>query len=389
MDAGGLGPFGPLGDQDRLKTEILARSMATMDYDAVALGEWDLAAGPAWVRRLVGWLRMPVLATNYALPDSESVRAAFFTVRGRRVGLVSFMDAGMARARGATWLDFEPWDAERSLVDSLRARSDVLVALAQVPDSAAAGRLAELYPGLDVIITAHEGKTITTMYRHRRTAVIGNAAEGRYLGRIEVAFKPDSTVDTVQGLLMPVAEGWGRRKAVDALLNEYYTRLQGLTSSASYEKERLKDLEEPEVEYVGSAACASCHSAEAAQYRTTLHAHAHRTLIDKKQERNPECQGCHTTGYGYRTGFATPASTPAMWNVGCESCHGPGAAHVRDTAAAYGAVTEATCKGCHTGSNSPKFDYAAYRPKIVHAPAVPDSSAGGGAHADSVGAGEQ
>lgn len=36
----------------------------------------------------------------------------------------------------------------------------------------------------------------------------------------------------------------------------------------------------------------------------------------------PLCDGCHSVNYNIET------KTPAEWNVGCEKCHGPGAAHV-------------------------------------------------------------
>ena len=37
----------------------------------------------------------------------------------------------------------------------------------------------------------------------------------------------------------------------------------------------------------------------------------------------PLCDGCHSVNYDIRT------KTPTEWNVGCEKCHGPGAAHAR------------------------------------------------------------
>jgi len=37
----------------------------------------------------------------------------------------------------------------------------------------------------------------------------------------------------------------------------------------------------------------------------------------------PLCDGCHSVNYNIQT------KTPSEWNVGCEKCHGPGAAHAR------------------------------------------------------------
>ena len=42
-----------------------------------------------------------------------------------------------------------------------------------------------------------------------------------------------------------------------------------------------------------------------------------------KRPTGPTCDGCHSVNYDIRTHSVTE------WNVGCERCHGPGAAHVR------------------------------------------------------------
>ena len=84
---------------------------------------------------------------------------------------------------------------------------------------------------------------------------------------------------------------------------------------------------------------------------------------------NSQCISCHATGY--RTGFdATTASYDSTWaemGVGCESCHGPGAAHVGDPTKPYGPF----------GKNA---GIAAFRPKPAAAPnADPATAAKSGA----------
>ena len=47
---------------------------------------------------------------------------------------------------------------------------------------------------------------------------------------------------------------------------------------------------------------------------------------DAKRPTGPLCDGCHSVNYDVRT------KTVTEWNVGCEKCHGPGGAHVRQPA---------------------------------------------------------
>ena len=117
--------------------------------------------------------------------------------------------------------------------------------------------------------------------------------------------------------------------------------------------------------FLGAEVCSRCHPGEATQWKSTPHAHAWQTLVDAKKDANPDCVKCHVVGYKQPGGFTTATETGAMSNVQCESCHGMGTQHEAFTAAHRG-VTEATCRGCHTSSTSPKFDFAIYSPHIMH-----------------------
>jgi hypothetical protein len=120
--------------------------------------------------------------------------------------------------------------------------------------------------------------------------------------------------------------------------------------------------------YVGSAACSGCHQPAYAWWSTHAHGHAYRTLQERNKEYNLDCVGCHVTGYEQPGGSTvTHNLNLALVNVGCESCHGPGAAHaknpeevgiLRDTPAS-------TCAQCHNTEHSDLFDYESYKKTLV------------------------
>ena len=64
----------------------------------------------------------------------------------------------------------------------------------------------------------------------------------------------------------------------------------------------------------------------------------------------PTCDGCHSVNYDIR------AKKPSEWNVGCETCHGPGTTHVAqpsranifDAANADAIASTDTCIQCHS-----------------------------------------
>ncbi|MEX2205188.1 MAG: redoxin domain-containing protein [Myxococcota bacterium] len=119
-------------------------------------------------------------------------------------------------------------------------------------------------------------------------------------------------------------------------------------------------------EYVGSAACQSCHVKEHELWAQSEHAHAFGTLAKSGDQKKADCQRCHTTGFGEPTGF--PHGGKTFENVGCESCHGPGKAHVESRGTAEGSVLRLTekcdscvilqiCGSCHDDANDPGFEF--------------------------------
>ncbi|MCB9507073.1 MAG: hypothetical protein H6697_05300 [Myxococcales bacterium] len=122
--------------------------------------------------------------------------------------------------------------------------------------------------------------------------------------------------------------------------------------------------------YVGGAVCATCHPAATELWRTTHHASAWQTLVDREKDFDRSCVGCHVTGYE-RPGGSTLGHTDGLTDVQCEQCHGPGSAHASDPTGAAGGIGVArevpatVCVGCHSPEHSPTFDYDAYRPRIL------------------------
>jgi hypothetical protein len=204
-----------------------------------------------------------------------------------------------------------------------------------------------------------------SLYRLDRSAVMGGGARGRHLVRADISFAADDSIRDFEGAYLPVIKAWGRRSWIDTLLNDYYERIKRLTMTAEFEQEILNSLEEPSIEYVGNEACSSCHAAETRQWTSTPHARARETLVAATSDHDTQCQACHSTGFGYRTGFATPKSSPQRYNVGCEACHGAGAVHAKNPSGRTDNVPGPASPSTH---NSPRFDYATCRPRSCTAP---------------------
>jgi hypothetical protein len=121
--------------------------------------------------------------------------------------------------------------------------------------------------------------------------------------------------------------------------------------------------------FVGGEACAKCHKKAVAFWKTTVHAHAWKTLVDGGKTGDDDCVSCHVTGYG-EIGGSSLGFTKKLEAIQCETCHGPGSIHVKeegleDPPAVRLDTPESTCVRCHNPKHSDTFQYVAYLRDIV------------------------
>ncbi len=128
-----------------------------------------------------------------------------------------------------------------------------------------------------------------------------------------------------------------------------------------------------DIAYVGSDACKSCHPAEFATFEKSPHAHSLQSLETRSKAGDASCLQCHTTAFGLPGGFPKSAASdakahPDLARVGCESCHGPGEAHIAPDAKRIGTIISLgdkcdscvilqICGGCHDDDNDPGFAF--------------------------------
>lgn len=139
---------------------------------------------------------------------------------------------------------------------------------------------------------------------------------------------------------IPLDSGIPDDPKVTAMISEYKRALARISKESN-----LADT--PLGAYTGHSSCSGCHAKNFAAWRNEAHARAFETLRKQGDGENPDCVGCHTTGYG-RRGFvlSPPERAKEFGGVGCEACHGPGKGHPGRRMSIPG---EKTCAGCHAG----------------------------------------
>jgi hypothetical protein len=356
VDVGNFMPY-----QQAIRADYAARLMGGMRYDAVNVGERELAEGIARVDSLARAHALPLVSASVLRADTRAPVFKPYVVRavgGVKVGVVGVTSPDMfalvpesqSRALAFAGLD----ESLKRWLPEARKRADLIVLLGQVSEEEAL-RLKGAYPGIDVVVRGV--RDIEQGAKQDGMRVARATRYGTGLGVLSVKVAKGG-VTGVEDRKVTFAKGAMADIEFQRVYEDYMTRMAEEANRAAAQRAQVPPLPDPET-------CASCHEDQVAQWRATPHAHAWETIVKDGRTKDPECVTCHTTRYGERGGFVSVEATPGLAGVGCLSCHRISEGHPNDTTEAP-EITPQVCVSCHDPKNSPAFKYEAYLTKVRH-----------------------
>ena len=208
----------PLGE---LKSDILAKAMAAMKYDAVVPGERDLAMGNQFIESLSG--RLPLLSCNLEFEGEEVGIPSLIVDRGGlKIGLIGVTLPTGDGMMAPGWVMADPDERVEKLTMELKDKVDLLVGLFHVGFDEGR-KLAEKYQNLDVVILGHGGTRIYDPILVGGTVVLKGETHGRSLGRLDLGLG-DSPVEQKSAELIPLGSDIEDQSGMLPFLDEYRTR---------------------------------------------------------------------------------------------------------------------------------------------------------------------
>lgn len=388
LDVGGhIKRFGP---QNEIKFAHIVDALKQMKYKGVALGKRDLALSAGDLLNVVSDADGPFVSANVSLFDADSdfiPKYRIVEINGRKIGITAVIGDGYRQEIKNDEIHIAPAaDALAKIVPEMQQKADFLVLLSQASPAETAA-LAQKFPQFQLAVTAggaDEPPLQPLPIANSKTGLIECGHKGMYL--------------VVIGIYGPGVPWRYQRVPVDARYNDAESMRDVMrTYQRRLEQAGLKGLGLNPVAhasgraFVGSQACADCHTSATKAYHLTTHSTAWKTLaeLDVPRHHDPECLSCHVVGwepqkfYPFKTGYLSADLTPLLKDNGCENCHGPGGSHV---AAEEGtekvsdaekllrrtqmhsdlATAEQSCRTCHDVDNSPAFNFADYWESIKH-----------------------
>ncbi len=396
------------GKQSEIKFSVTVDGLTQMGYRAIGFGPDDLRLPAPELVVVVApkdGQPSPFVCANVTVLD-PSFTSPYLVLEqgGKKIGLTAVLgDRSLQTINNSDLTVCAAAEGIKQVWPGLqRARCDLYVLIAQATSEESVA-LARQFPQFSLVVSAggiDEPTLQPDPIPGTKSQMIQVGVKGMYACVVGLY---DDAAQPLRYQRVPLDERFPDTEEMLKLLEAYQLQLQ----EEGFQGLGLRPQPQPTGgKYVGSEACKDCHGKAWRVWKNGLdkdsppkHAHAYATLERppkrSKIPRNfdPECISCHVVGwnpqkhYPYESGFLSPDSTPHLKGVGCESCHGPGKAHVdaengnvalsddQIDALRQGMVltlddAEQTCFECHDLDNSPAFSepgaFERYWAKIKH-----------------------
>ncbi len=397
-------PEAAVGQQER-KARAIAEGFQAMGLRARLAGALDDARGEAFHRGL-------------GLPELPSSGVQVLTVNGHQLGVVTAPSvaaarplAAQARADGAVFVvALVPTSFEAALGGLVEAKELDLVLAARPKDVLTAEENKLLGGSVKLAQVQNKGRSllrVDLLLRDRgptawvkgsgeldrelktlderielmraqvnepglgeelkalKKAKLDELAQRRStLAATPIALPPTGNAATFR--FVAIESSLPKQPAVEAIERAYNHDVGEL--NLRWAKEHGRDCEPASAEkpgFVGTAVCASCHPAPFEVWKRTKHPRAFEVLAAQGKQYHLDCIGCHVAGWQQPQGVCRIDQTEHRREVGCESCHGAGSAHVAvPTKETIRRGSAEVCVGCHDHENSPHFEYQRYLTQI-------------------------
>ena len=317
VDAGDI--FDGTAEIDAKRCAVNLKAMSTMGYDVVALSQADLSYDDAYLSRQRAIATFPFLGRHGTRDDSTQ--------------------PCLIEDVGEYTLAFVADVACETAV----SQADITLSLGTPEDP----------EHIDVIICPDD---IEPTVSEAGVLSVGCKPEGKTLGVLALWLDAHGKLSRHYATELALTGDVAESESVRQLLTDFYREVSQSSDLTPLFADRHLERDQQNG-YVSATACQQCHEQEYLQWSATRHAFAYQTLEKKERYFDAGCVSCHTTGFGYPTGFHIAASDAKLEGVQCETCHGPGKRHVGNPKKSNirSGADASLCLECHDTEHSPGF----------------------------------
>lgn len=223
MDAGnGLWSQRPLTQQTQGK--VMIDAMNLLGYDAMAIGDLDLALGPDVLRQRIADAEFPILSANLLLAGEEKLVAqpyAVLTMGDHRVAIIGLTWDGAAVSANQYVL-LKADDVLARYVSELSEQSDIVVVLSTMGFEEDQ-RLSSAVPGIDLIVGGRSRIPLPDSWQNAETGTVVTqaGAQGEWVGHRTLHLDSAGAVTAYEDALLFLTDEYADDPEMRAFLDNY------------------------------------------------------------------------------------------------------------------------------------------------------------------------
>lgn len=365
----------------RLMNDWIVRANEVMNLDVVNLGYRDLPYAGSLLKSdsKLKPEKSSLISANVKAAGANHVNPAPYVIKvvtGKRlpnpvrIAFIGLSDAAPEQHKDAVaksgFVINDPLSAAKAALAEVRDKVDVTVIVGYLKMQTV-NKLAMRNADLDLIIAADERGIVFDPKQVNNALVVYAAKETKHLGELRFYTDAEGVVERFTARYVELDEVIPDDPQMAEMTKQARKEIDVVQTRLAEEEAAAMAGKVRETPYALSESCAQCHKAEYETWKKSRHSHAFAALEEKQRMFDGNCVGCHSLGFR-EEGFVSIKATPQFANVHCESCHGPGAEHVKaPTAGNYKTPPRnQSCLGCHDRDNSPDFVFEKYWPVIAH-----------------------
>lgn len=394
VDLGSLmkDPSGSRGgpEQALIKFDVALKALNTFHYNAIALSADDLkvGVGEAFAQFLNNLTEPTTIVAANVEPGAgfeTIIRPWTIAEAGPlKFGVTAVVSPERIEALQDPDKDIllpavrPPDEVLGSVLADLEKQTDYQILMVQ-SEPEEAERLAAAFPGFDIVVGSSslvDPEQDPKMLNDGKTMLVNVGRRGKYVGAVGL-FEGD---DAMKFARISLNERFDApsNEVKKIIEDEYRGMLKAMGTVANFPRHDYVNGA-PGAKFVGAESCRDCHPNTYLKWESTKHATAFASLENDPKPNtiyDAECISCHTTGFGYTSGYRSVAETPGLRGNQCENCHGPASRHIEEpdnlafrqalALSAERADRNRLCIRCHDEDNSPTFDFDTYMTMIYH-----------------------
>ncbi len=182
------------------KAQLIIESLNLMGYDAMGVGDDDLALGKEFLLEISKKANFPFLSSN--LSDEETGKLLFRSyllkeINGLKIGIFSllspdvFTGQGDPRKKGLIFRP--PVETAQNIVKELQPKADFIILLSHLsyPKDV---ELAQAVTGIHLILGSHTGIYLPYPPPTKNTIIVQTPPKGMYAGRLDLVLHNNGSV---------------------------------------------------------------------------------------------------------------------------------------------------------------------------------------------------